>query len=160
MLKKNGLGITLMIFLMIFMVGCVDNSNENVKEQEERQNEVEYIEETEEYTPSEALPEGIPVYPGAILWGDTPSQENWQWLYTTTGSGNEIVDFFTRELTALGFAIDDEYTFTYGDEFFISTKDGIIGVYWLGDEAAKNATPDTPNRGYGIIVDVEAWENR
>ncbi len=36
-------------------------------------------------------------------------------------------------------------------EFFVSTADQIVRVYRLGIGETE-LTPDTPNRGYGIVV--------
>lgn len=47
-----------------------------------------------DFVPSVPVPADLPVYPGAQLWNDLPSGSDWQWMYQTTGSGNEIVAFF------------------------------------------------------------------
>ncbi len=111
------------------------------------------------FTPSVAVPEGVPVYPGAELWSDMPSGPAWQWLYQTTGSGNEIVAFFTEALEGLGFEIDEEHTFAMFEEFFVATTDEVVRVYWLAPDE-EGVDEDTPDRGYGLVVDIEAWEAR
>ena len=89
--------------------------------------------------------------------------DSWQWLYKTIGSGKEIMEFFIDLLQELGFEIDNDSTIANYEEFFVVTKDNIIRVYWLDSEsiaAVDKVTPDTPNRHYSIVVDLEKWENR
>jgi len=113
------------------------------------------------FVPSVAVPEDLPIYPDAELWSDMPAgEECWQWLYQTTGSGNDIVEFFVDALQDLGFDIDSEYTFAEREEFSIITTDNIVGVYWLGSDESEDLTADTPNRGYGIFVHQEGWGAR
>jgi len=114
--------------------------------------------------PKKAVPDNLPIYPEAILWSDTISYgegNNWQWLYSTTGSGNEIVEFFTKELQNLGFEIDEEYTIAFREEFFVTTTDSVINVYWLdSDNLTDDVTADTPNRHYGIIINLDEWKTQ
>ena len=120
--------------------------------------------EQEDYVPEKAVPKNLPVYPGAILWNDSISGNDWMWLYSTTGSGNEIVEFFTTELQNLGFEIDADSTFAIYEEFGVTTKDRTVIVYWLGTSdleiEEEDVDPDTPGRGYGIIVNLDNWNSR
>jgi hypothetical protein len=120
--------------------------------------------ESDEFVPTKPFPEGLPIYPGAILTSEISSPgSNWQWLFQTTGSGNDIRTFFINSLTELGFAIDNEASIAKYEEFFVITEDGTISVYWLDSDSISdidNITPDTPNRHYAISVDLEKWENR
>lgn len=122
--------------------------------------------EQESYVPEKAVPENLPIYPGAILWNDSISygDNNWMWLYSTTGSGNEIVEFFTTELLNLGFEIDADSTFAIHEEFGVTTADRAVIVYWLGTSdleiEEEDVDPDTPGRGYGIIVNFDVWNSR
>jgi len=119
---------------------------------------------SEEYIPTKPLPEGLPVYPEAILINEIPSNEgSWQWLFQTTGSGREIMTFFINSLSELGFSIDNSATIANHEEFFVITADKTIRVYWLDSESIAdidNVTPDTPNRNYAIFVDLNRWETR
>ncbi len=151
------------VFIMIFLVGCgISDDKNNLDEQLNEENNTE--KQSEEYIPKKALPEGIPVYPGAILTGDIPSVgDGWQWLYKTTGSGNEILEFFIDSFQELGFEIDNDFTTANYEEFFVVTKDNTISVYWLDSDSISDVdevTPDTPNRHYSIVVDLTKWENR
>ena len=112
------------------------------------------------FTPGVAVPDGLPVYPGAELANDLPGGEGrHQWLYQTTGSGNDIVEFFVDAFQDLGFGIDSDFTFAEREEFVVTTSDHVVQVYWLGSEES-DLTADTPNRGYGIVVLVDQWEAR
>lgn len=117
------------------------------------------------YVPQKAVPDDLPTYPDAVLTSDIVSFEenSWQWLYSTTGSGNEIVEFFRTELQSLGFEIDEERTIANYEEFFVATTDSIIQIYWLDSDNLSEidaVTPDTPNRHYSIIVNLDKWEAR
>jgi len=38
------------------------------------------------------------------------------------------------------------------------TEDYVVQVFWLGDDHIdENTNEDTPNRGYGIIVNLDKW---
>ncbi len=109
------------------------------------------------FVPSEPVPEGLPVYPDAVLTNDLPSFDGrWQWLYQTTGSGNDIMEFFVGAFEDLGFDIDPQFTFAEREEFVVTTADGVVEVYWLSSEES-DLTPDSPDRGYGIVVLQERW---
>ncbi len=116
------------------------------------------------YEPNKAVPENLPIYPDAILTYDVASygDNSWQWLYNTTASGNEIVEFFKTEFQNLGFEIDGDGTFAYREEFFIATTDSVISVYWLSidDLPDEDVNPDTSGRGYSIVVNLDQWNDR
>lgn len=173
--QKRLLVLLLIFSLMVFMIGGCGNDKNGDTALETNDNNVDSALETNDnesdepsdingsggFVPSVAVPDGLPVYPDAELWNDLPSfgEGVWQWLYQTTGSGNDIVDFFVDALQDIGFDIDSEDTYAFNEEFFITTADQVVRVYWLdGDEPEMD--PDTPNRGYGIIVDLEGWEAR
>ncbi len=163
MLTSEKAKLIIVALIMTMVVGCgISDDTNNAGEQNNLKNGEET--QSEEFIPSKELPAGIPVYPGAILSGEiTPSEDAWQWLYQTTATGNEIVTFFVNELIELGFEIDNYGTTANREEFFISTKDEIIRVYWLDSESIAyidDVTPNTPNRHYSIVVNLPAWENR
>ncbi|MGI6497368.1 MAG: hypothetical protein ACOX0U_00750 [Oscillospiraceae bacterium] len=112
------------------------------------------------YVPQKAVPKNLPVYPDAVLWSDMETWAaegtGWMWCYNTTASGNEIVEFFKTELQNLGFEIDENGTFAFREEFSVATTDGVIGVGWLDDEI-EDVNPDTPGRGYAIVVHLDEW---
>ncbi|HKK96349.1 MAG TPA: hypothetical protein VJ916_08570 [Anaerovoracaceae bacterium] len=162
-------------FILIFaLTACSsdDGSNEsddsNVNNSSEMESETEAEDSSSEvgddnYVPEIAVPDGLPVYPDAILYNDLISygDNSWQWFYATTGSGNDIVEFFRTEFQNLGFAIDEEYTFAQREEFFATTADSVISVYWLdSDNLTDDVNEDTPERHYGIIVDLDGWNDR
>lgn len=162
-------------FILVFaLTACNSNiepnkpDNSNVNSSSIIDNETQVTEKDENtdhdnYIPKKAVPKNLPIYPDAILWGDMISfgDNSWQWLYTTTGSGNEIVEFFKTELQNLGFEIDEEYTYAEHEEFFVSTTNLVIQVYWLdSDNLTDEVNADTPERHYGIIVNLDEWDNR
>lgn len=112
------------------------------------------------YKSSKAVPKNLPVYPGAVLWSDSRGygESEWMWLYDTSGSGNQIVEFFTTELNKLGLKVDEEKALAFRETFFVMTEDYVVQVFWLGDDHIdENTNEDTPNRGYGIIVNLDKW---
>lgn len=115
------------------------------------------------YKPEKAVPKNLPVYPGAVLTYEVPSygDKTWQWFYSTTASGNEIVAFFVAEFQKLGFEIDGEATFAHYEEFFIVTTDSVVSVYWLSidDLPDEVVDPDTPGRDYAIVVNLNEWDD-
>ncbi|MDY6827693.1 MAG: hypothetical protein SVV67_11155 [Bacillota bacterium] len=167
----------LVLFLTLSLTACgsankTDDDSENtgatVIDETESTDSIDNTdnENNDKYVPQKAVPEDLPIYPGAILWSDSTSygeDNNWQWLYSTTGSGNEIVEFFIKELQNLGFEIDEEYTFANREEFFVTTTDLIVQVYWLDSDNLSEVdavTADTPNRHYSIVVNLDEWEAR
>ena len=111
------------------------------------------------FEPSVPFPDEIPVYPGAVLYADLPNwDDTWQWLFTTTGSGNDIVEFFVDAFQEMGYEIDPEFTYAEREEFGITTADHSIQIYWLDYEGSiDDVDADTPNRWYGVILDPEDW---
>ena len=155
-------------FILLFaLTGCNSNNesngpaNGNANSNNESQvKETVDNTEHENYMPQKAVPENLPIYPDAILSGDTASygDNSWQWLYSTTDSGNEIVEFFKTELQNLGFEINEDQTFAYREEFFVTTTDSVIQVYYLdSDNLPDEVNPDTPGRHYGIVVNLDEW---
>ncbi len=109
------------------------------------------------YQPERALPEGLPVFPGAVLTFDTQvwaaEGTAWMWMYEKAGSANEIADFFKTELEKLGFEIDK--AFADREEVYVAD---ITGTVSLGYSADK--TEDMNQLGYMITVNLDAWDNR
>jgi hypothetical protein len=169
----NKIAILLSVIILTFALTACDSSNRaddsNANNGSSIDDETQVTESTnntnhDNYVPKKAVPDNLPIYPEAILWSDTISYgegNNWQWLYSTTGSGNEIVEFFTKELQNLGFEIDEEYTIAFREEFFVTTTDSVINVYWLdSDNLTDDVTADTPNRHYGIIINLDEWKTQ
>ena len=137
-----------------------DNGDTALEPNDDENDDPSDINGSDGFVPGVAVPDGLPVYPGAELRNDLPGVgERWQWLYSTTGSGNDIVEFFVDAFQDLGFGIDSDYTFADREEFFITTDDLMVQVYWLASED-DDLNPDTPNRGYGIVVDLDRWAAR
>lgn len=155
MFNRRKILVVILVIFLIFLAGCSTNNGSNKPpEQKTPQSDV--------YVPRKAVPEGLPVYPDAVLINDLSalSDDHWQWLYSTTGSGNDIMLFFINALQESGFGIDSEYTIANYEEFFITTTDEVIRVYWLDSENLADVdtvTPDTPDRHYGIVVNLKAW---
>lgn len=116
-----------------------------------------------DYVPEKAVPKDLPVYPGAFvfydseIWADEGT--GWMWFYSTTASANEIVAFFKTELLKSGLEIDTGFTYALGEEFSVSDTTGTLTVGWL-DDGLENVNPDTPGRGYLLMVKLEAWAGR
>jgi hypothetical protein len=164
-------------FILLFaLTGCNSNneSNEPSNGNSISGNESQVTETADNtgqgsYVPQKAVPKNLPIYPGAILGSDFaffgPSDfgdNSWQWNYIPNASGNEIVEFFRTEFENLGFEIDEDFTYALGEEFFVNTTDRIVAVYFLGGDdvpAGVEVTADTPGRHYGIVVDLDKWND-
>ena len=161
-------------FILLFVLTACNSNNDpnepansNANSNSISDNESQVIEtadntEHENYVPQKAVPGNLPIYPDAILRGDAASygDNSWQWFYSTTDSGNEIVEFFKTEFQNLGFEINGDQTFAYREEFFITTTDLVIQVYYLdSDNLPDEVNPDTPGRHYGIIVNLDEWND-
>ena len=109
------------------------------------------------YQPERALPEGLPVFPGAVLTFDTQVQAAegtaWMWMYEEAGSATEIADFFKTELEKLGFEIDK--VFADREEVYVADTTGTVSLGYSADE-----TGDMNQLGYMITVNLDAWDNR
>ncbi|NLN69457.1 MAG: hypothetical protein GX142_01530 [Chloroflexi bacterium] len=109
------------------------------------------------YEPGRAIPEGLPVYPGAVLTFDTEvwSAEGtaWMWMYEGAGSAKEILEFFQAEFEKLGFEIEE----TFADDFEVFLHDTTETVHlgWSADES-----DDLSRLGYMITVNLDGWDNR
>lgn len=154
---------TMIVFILLFtLTGCINNKEDfnSSNRDQDQATETEKGVMSEEFVPRKAVPHNIPVYPGAILVNDIASygDNSWQWLYDTTGSGNEIINFFTTALRDLGLEINEEGTLAIHEEFFVATTNSVVSVYWLNDdELGEGVNPDTPGRGYAIIVNLDEW---
>lgn len=139
--------ISLLSFMLIFLiVGCSDNS---------------LLSDSEKYVPKKAELKDVPVYPGATLYRDyeivaAENDENneWRWMYKTTGSANEIVAFFKSELLNMGFEIKNEII--EGGSFILSTTDNAVYI----DDISGTADPNTPDRNYSIRINLDEWNSR
>ncbi len=149
-------------FILIFTLTACNSNNES--QVAETTDNIEHG----SYVPQKAVPENLPIYPDATLssdsafYGDDSWGNSWQWFYSTNASGNEIVEFFKTEFQNLGFEIDEEQTFANFEEFFVTTTESVIGVYWLSiDEfpTEVDVNPDTPGREYAIVVNLDEWNN-
>lgn len=153
----------LVIFTFLFLsTGCV-NKNENLTPAGSDKNQAienEKGSNLEGFVPQKPEPENLPIYPGAVLVNDAISygENKWQWFYETTASGTEIVNYFTEAFEDMGIEVDAEGTFTFYEEFFVSTEKYVATVYWLGtDELGEDINADTPGRSYAIIIDFNLW---
>lgn len=160
--------VTIISIVLIFVLtGCggnnekekpanIDSTNDNASKVTEPTDNIR----DENFVPQKAVPKDLPVFPGAILWFDSETWAaegtNWMWFYNTTGSANQIVEFFTAELKNLEFEID---AFALGEEFSVRDVNGLVNVGWI-DDGIEDVNPDTPGRGYMIIVNLDAWNNR
>lgn len=160
--------ITSVVFIFILTACSCNNESKgsaNTKTNSNKGNQV-----SEEYVPKKAELKKLPVYPGALLvydnetkWSDENS-DYWMWVYVTTGSGSEIIEFFKTELQNLGFEIGDASTM--GKIFYLYTKDDEIyleNFSWDKSSYKKlpdEVNPDTPGRQYRIIVNLNKWNNR
>ena len=168
MKAQRWLLVLLLIFcLTAFMVGGCGNDDIGDTDPEsngDENGEPGEIDDVDEYVPEVAVPDGLPVYPGAEIEYDMPTEEGrWQWHYSTTGSGNDILAFFVGALQELGFSINSDRTIAFREEFFTITDDEIVRVYWLdSDNLAEidDVTADTPNRWYTIDVHLDSWAAR
>ena len=166
---KKKIAIIMSIVLIFTLTGCGGNnkSNDSTKGNSNNDNENKVIEKENkpkhDFVPQKAVPNNLPVYPDAILWSDTETWTtegtNWMWLYNTTASANEIIDFFTTELQNLGFEIDPKFTFANYEEFFVRDTTKTVEVGWM-DDGIEDVNPDTSGRGYMIIVNLDKWNER
>lgn len=160
---------SIMVIFVLTACSCNNKSKDPVNNNSNSNNDngnqaIEESDNTEyDYVPSKALPENLPIYPGATLWSDNETWAtegtNWMWFFNTTGSANEIVEFFTTEFQKLGFEIDENSTFANYEEFFVRDTTRTVEIGWLGSEI-EDINPDTPGRGYMIIVNLDAWNKR
>lgn len=111
-----------------------------------------------DYDPERDVPKILPIYPGSILIGDTPTtitSTGWSWLFHTNANEDEIIEFFEKELSNLGIEFATEKSSVYDEVgfFSIQTKDSII-------EIMGTATDEEYDHGLGyqytIIVDLIA----
>lgn len=110
------------------------------------------------YEPERAVPEGLPVYPGAVMTFDTEVWSwneglHWMWMYENAGSAIEILEFFTTELEKLGFEIVDSYADDI--ELRLVDKTETVNVGYSADE-----NDDLNQLGYMITVNLDGWDNR
>lgn len=162
--------ILIITFLLIFVITACNSKPKTTKPTQNNQTEanepsISKSEETEDgsdsvFVPRVPVPKDLPVYPGATLWNDIGLDENakeWMWLYSSEGSGNEIVEFFKTELEAMGFEIGTAHA--RHEEFGVADVDFIVSVGFL-DDGISDCTEDSPGRGYMIAVNLTEWENR
>lgn len=118
------------------------------------------------HTPDRAVPAGFPVFPGAVLGNDFsggPDAHNY--LYSTSGSAEEIVAFFADAFRGLGLDVTEEFAVNeeFGVAVHLPIADGVgarvAAVYFI-DDGVANATPSTPGRGYAVMIDFTAWSAR
>lgn len=123
------------------------------KEAEDNSDDNDYV-----YVPEKDIPEGLPVYPGAVMAFDTEVWSfneglHWMWMYEEAGSGKEILEFFLTELEKLGFEFED----TFADDYEVFLHD-VTETVSLGYSADEN--DDLSRLGYMITVNLDAWDNR
>lgn len=134
---------------------------EEVEEEEEEEEEEE--DDDDGYVPMEALPEDLPIYPGAYMWLDTSAWREtegfyWSWAFDTDASAEEIMNFYRKKLEDLGFEIDEERTFERSGEFHLTTTCETVSVGWGDGEPGETA--QTPDRDYILVVNLTEWEKR
>ena len=111
------------------------------------------------YQPERALPEGLPVYPGAVLafdtqvWSGSDEETAWMWMYAEAGSPKEILEFFKTELEKLGFEIEGAFADDY--EVFLHDTTETVSLGYSADES-----DDLSQIGYMITVNLDKWDNR
>jgi hypothetical protein len=110
------------------------------------------------FTPSVPLPFDFPVFPGAVLWNEFPAGTGHNYLYNTSGTAEEIVEFFAIAFHDLGIEVTG--VSAIHEEFFVYAalpgSDVGVSIYFL-DDGLDDVTPSTPGRGYGVNIDLEAW---
>ncbi len=106
-----------MLFIFLFtLTGCFSNKKDNKanspNDNQKQDADTKENNEDDTFILQKAVPQNLPIYPNAILINDLVSygDNSWQWFYSTTASGNEIVEFFITEFQKLGFTIDNEKT--------------------------------------------------
>ncbi|HPX93324.1 MAG TPA: hypothetical protein PK646_02710 [Bacillota bacterium] len=119
---------------------------------------VEHEDPDDVYQPEKALPEGLPVYPGAVMTFDTETAAfneglHWMWMYEDAGSAKEIHDFFVAELEKLGFELEEPFFSEY--EVFVHDVTGTVSLGFSADE-----NDDLNKLGYMITVNLDAWNER
>ena len=159
-LMKKALAIILSIMFVFTVTGCGSSNKENLKPKDVKDK---YIAKKTELKDLPKYPGSILVYDNQSLWGD----ENcayWSWTYVTTGSANEIIDFFEKEFVNLGYSISEKST--PGSKFFMRVEESdfyINSSSWDKENNKKlpdEVTPETPGREYEIIVNLDKWNNR
>ena len=102
---KKVFAILLSVVLIFTLTGCGDKDSTNVKKKKTSNN----------YVPIKVEPSGLPIYPGATLNRDyevtvveDEDSTYWSWAYSTTGSANEIIEYYKTELTKLGYTFKKE----------------------------------------------------
>lgn len=109
--------------------------------------------------PERALPEGLPVYPGAIfafdtqVWSGSDDETAWMWMYAEAGSAVEILEFFKTELEKLGFEFEAAFADDY--EVFLHDTTGAVSIGYSADE-----NEDLSQLGYMVTVNLDKWDNR
>lgn len=113
----------------------------------------------DEDQPERALPEGLPVYPGAIfafdtqVWSGSDDETAWMWMYAEAGSAVEILEFFKTELEKLGFEFEAAFADDY--EVFLHDTTGAVSIGYSADE-----NEDLSQLGYMVTVNLDKWDNR
>lgn len=115
----------------------------------------------DDFTPGTPLPADFPVFPGAVMWSDFAAGPSHNYLFNTTGSAYDIVEFFAASFPEVGLEVTE--TFADNEEFgvvaLIPGSSTSVAVYFL-DDGLDDVNPLTPGRGYGISIDLAAWEAR
>ena len=107
------------------------------------------------FTPERPLPDGFPVFPGAVLWSDiAENPAGHLYLFATEDATNpDICEFFAWELAELGF----EVVADCGDPRVFSveaTRAGIPAVnVGFTDDSGE------PGAGYALVIDYEVWQD-
>ena len=113
----------------------------------------------DDHQPERALPEGIPVYPGAVfafdtqVWSGSDEETAWMWMYVEAGSAKEILEFFKTELEKLGFEFEAAFADDY--EVFLHDTTETVSLGYSADE-----DEDLSQLGYMITVNLDKWDNR
>ncbi len=121
----------------------------------------------EGFTPERPLPADFPVFPGAVMWHYISSGDLHHYLYSnTTGTAEEIVEFFGTSFRELGLQVTTEFSIfeEFGVAAVIPGVDDITvaaSVYYLDDSSElDDITPTTPGRSYAVAIDLDAWAAR
>ena len=110
------------------------------------------------YEPERDVPEGLPVYPGAVMAFDTEVWSfneglHWMWMYEEAGSAKEIYEFFLAEFKKMGFEFEDPFFSEY--EVFLHDITETVSLGYSADD-----TQDLNRLGYMITVNLDAWDKR
>lgn len=154
------------LILILALTACGGNADSKEPVNSKNENQITKTQDKtkqENYVPQKAVPKNLPVYPGATLFHDEMTfwENHWIWDFYTTGSANEIIAFFETELKKMGYEILEGNFGADRHEFYLFA--GLFDIQISNLDSEKDPdkfNPDTPGRGYSILVNLESLEGR